>query len=645
MKPKKPPKQKKKSFRFKLWLFKVAVFAAVGLAVVGYGLYKYYSYDLEDVAKIYEISKKPAITVLDKEGNILANYGDVYGRDLKYKEIPLYVKQAVLAIEDRRFFSHFGIDVLGVLRAIYVNKREGKVVQGGSTITQQLAKIAFLTPERTLKRKVQEVIIALRLEERYSKEEILRIYLNRVYLGKGNFGIDAAARYYFGKKPENLSLFESAILAGMLKAPSKYAPSVNRELAVKRARQVLVAMEEEGFITKQQLKLAKPPEVVERGLGRGAIRNPYFTDYVLEAASDFIKNTDEDIRIYTTLDIKLQQTLDDAIAGKMKTAAKDFYAKEAAGVVMSPGGEIKAMTGGVDYSKSQFNRAYLAKRQPGSAFKLFVYLAALENGYGTRSIVEDAEIQVSKWRPRNYTRDHKGEVSLEEAFANSLNTVTVRVAETIGRGKVIEMAKRLGINDKMQNLPSISLGTETTSLLTLTSAYAAIANHGYKVEPYGVLKIETKTGKILYKRQEHSSIRVLNSAVVVDMKRMLRAVISYGTGKSAMIPGADLYGKTGTTQDYRDAWFMGFSSELVVGIWAGNDNNKPMRRVTGGGLPALVWKDFMQGTNLKKSGSIWDYDEEKQEDDSSIFGALTSIFSKKQDNIDEVLEKGNAANH
>lgn len=645
MKPKKPSKQKKKSLRFKLWLFKAAMLMVVGLAVVIYGLYKYYSYDLEDVANIYKISKKPAITVLDRRGNVLANYGDVYGKDLKYKEIPLRLKQAVIAIEDRRFFSHFGIDVLGVLRAIYINKRQGKLVQGGSTITQQLAKIAFLTPERTLKRKIKELIIALRLEHQFSKEEILRMYLNRVYLGKGNFGIDAASRYYFGKESKNLSLFESAMLAGMLKAPSKYALNVNRDLAIKRARQVLVAMEQEGFITEQQLKLAEPSIIVERGLGRGAIRNPYFTDFVLEAASDFIKNTDKDIRIYTTLDIKLQQMLDNSIARKMKTAAKDFNAKEAAGLVISPNGEIKAMTGGVNYAKSQFNRAYLARRQPGSAFKLFVYLAALENGYNTRSIVNDAEVQVSKWRPRNYTRDHKGEVSLEEAFANSINTVTVRVAETIGRSKVIMMAKKLGINDKMQNLPSVSLGTETTSLLTLTGAYAVIANHGYKVEPYGILKIETKTGKILYQKQEKPAIRVVNSIVVADIKKMLRAVVTYGTGKSAMLAGADLYGKTGTTQDYRDAWFVGFSPEIVVGIWVGNDNNKPMRRVTGGGLPALIWRDFMQGVNLKKSGSVWDYDKEKQGDEGSIFDTFNSQFSEKLDNIDEVLEKGNAANH
>ncbi|MBA8667648.1 PBP1A family penicillin-binding protein [Holosporaceae bacterium 'Namur'] len=629
--------------RIIILFFKVGFVVSLICASLTFLIIAYYSSDLPNIAQVYEFKKQPSFTVLDRNGRILANYGDLQGRDLKFEQIPKTLIQAVVAIEDRRFFDHGGVDIWGIIRAIYRNKKAGKVVQGGSTITQQLAKIAFLTPEKTFKRKIQEALIAIKLEKKYSKKEIMRLYLNRVYLGKGNFGVDAAAKFYFGKYIEKVSLYEAAILAGMLKAPSKYTPANNHELSIKRAKQVLSAMEEENYITHTDIKKAIPPLIMERGNARGALQNPYFSDYVIEQLPLYLTANNQDIKIYTTLDLSLQKKLEETILENMKNAKSKFNASEAAAVAINRRGEIVALVGGVSYNKSQFNRATSAKRQPGSAFKLFVYLTALENGYSKESIVIDSPIKINKWSPRNFSRQYLGEVVLEEAFAKSINTVAVKLSESLGREKVINTAGKLGIKDKMKNLPSIALGSEVTSLLDLSGSYSIVANGGYNIRPYAVLKITDRSGKVLYLNKSNSYKKVISDSANQQIKHMLAKVIQNGTGKKAHIAGAEVFGKTGTTQDYRDACFIGFTDYLTVGVWVGNDDNTSMKRVMGGGLPAEIWKDFMKKNIEKSYRTIWKKVENtgNEKKSNSIMNFLSSVFSKKEkgETIDSIIEK------
>lgn len=621
----KKPSPKKASWKKKIVIFSLKLLIALLLilTVVIFILVSYYSADLPSLNNIHEIKKQPTITILDTKGTVLATYGDMYGRNLKYHEIPDNIKHAVLAIEDRRFFNHIGIDFIGLLRAMYANKQAGKMVQGGSTITQQLAKISFLSSERTLKRKIQELLIAFQLEKKFSKQEILRIYLNRVYLGKGNFGIDAASKYYFGKYPEHLTLYEAAMLAGMLKAPSKYSPQNNMKLALGRTKQVLIAMNEAGYIPVEAVDIASLPRIMPRGSARGALKTPYFADYVLDEANKLLNGIPYDIKIYTTLDLEVQQKLEQAIFSGMIGALKQFKATESAGIVMDKRGQIRGMVGGVNYQESQFNRATQAKRQSGSSFKLLVYLAALEAGYTPESMVEDSKITINKWSPRNFTRKYLGEVTLEQAFAYSINTVAVKISENIGRYKVIEMARRLGITERINNVPSIALGTEVTTLDKLTAVFATIANEGILARAHGILKITTNDNTIIYR---HSNIarQVLELSVVTDIKNLMASSVAYGTSKNAMIENVNTWGKTGTTQDYRDALFIGFSSNLVAGIWVGNDDNSPMKGVTGGNLPIKIWHDFMSN-NLSPAPSVWDSYEEAPK--PSVFDSIGSFFT------------------
>ncbi len=634
----------KKKITF-IFLKAMLVFSVVAASLL-FLVIGYYSSDLPDIAQVYEFKKQPTFTILDRNGKILANYGDLYGRDLKFNQFPKHLIHAVIAIEDRRFFEHSGIDVFGIIRAVYRNKKAGRVVQGGSTITQQLAKIAFLTPEKTFKRKIQEALIAIKLEKRYSKEEILRIYLNRVYLGKGNFGVDAAAKFYFGKLAEKLSLYESAIFAGMLKAPSKYAPSNNHEISLRRAKQVLASMEEEGYISHADIKKAIPPIIMERGNARGALYNPYFSDYVMEQLQLHIANMSQDVNVYTTLDLNLQKQLEEVVSNNMKNSKTQFNASEVAAVAIKRGGEIVAMVGGVSYHKSQFNRAVNAKRQPGSAFKLFVYLAALEQGYKPSTIEEDSPIKIKKWSPRNFSRQYLGQVTLEEAFAKSINTVAVRVSESIGREKVIAMARRLGIKDRMKNVPSIALGSEVTSLLDLSGAYSVVANDGFNITPYGILKVTDKSGKLLYMHKRSGFKKVISDLKLKEIKQMLACVTQVGTGKKAHIQGVAVYGKTGTTQDHRDANFIGFTDHLTLGVWVGNDDNKPMKGVMGGALPAKIWKSFMELNSERNQMTIWNNIKDIKEPSNnkkpnSIMDFFFKIFSKekKKETIESIIEK------
>ena len=554
------------------------------------GVLAWFALDLPDISKVAQFERRASVTVLAADGTEFARFGDLHGTTLGVRDLPPHLIQAVLAIEDRRFYSHFGVDPIGLARALYVNWRSGRSAQGGSTITQQLAKNLFLTPEKSLKRKIQEAMLALWLEYRFTKDQILTAYLNRVYLGAGTFGVDAASRTYFGKPATQLELRESAIIAGLLKAPSRYAPTSNPDEAAERSRVVMAAMVDAGFITAQELEAARnaPPSAKRKPGGDGR----YFADWVTELVSAFVGSGHGDVVVRTTLDLKLQraaeQRLEEILSGPA-TAAK---ARQGALVAMTTDGAVRALVGGRDYDASEFNRATQAMRQPGSAFKPFVYLAALEAGWSPDSPVEDAPVRIGDWSPGNYDGKFRGTVTMASALAHSSNTATVRIIDRIGVERVRRVAAGLGINSPMGKDLSLALGTSEVNLLELTRGYAGIANRGAPVWPYAITEIRDRDGNILYRRQAGGSAPVVDPAHAVQLSRMMTGVIEYGTGKSAKLdrPAA---AKSGTTQDYRDAWFVGFTADLVAGVWLGNDNNAEMKRVTGGSLPAKLWQGFM----------------------------------------------------
>ena len=542
--------------------------------------------------------RKPVVTLLDSDGDLLARFGNLYGESLSLNQVPEHLLQAVMATEDRRFYEHSGFDIKALARAMWVNVTSGRVVQGGSTLTQQLAKNLFLTPERTFYRKWRELVLALRLELRFSKEEILAMYLNRVYLGAGTYGVDAAAQRYFGVVPAELSLRQSAVLAGLLKAPSRYAPTSNLDRSLRRADQVLVNMVDAGYLTEAQANVAKADNLglVKRAKPR---RARYFADWILARLPDYIGHTAQDLTVKTTLQGSAQRAAERAVADAGK-AMKAGRAGQVALVSMSPGGAVRAMVGGRDYRASQFNRATQARRQPGSAFKLFVYLAALEAGLTPDIVMRDSPIILDGWRPRNYSGGNIGHVDLRTAFAKSINTVAVKLSERVDRKRVIETARRLGVTSDIPPHPSLALGTASMRLIELTSAYAVLANDGYGLWAHGITEIRASSpngnGTILYRRQGDGPGRVVSQSAVGQMTSMLVEAIVSGTGKAARItrPTArPVAGKTGTSQDFRDAWFVGYSADLVTGVWVGNDNGSAMKKVTGGGIPARLWKSYM----------------------------------------------------
>jgi penicillin-binding protein 1A len=526
------------------------------------------------------------------DGHIVATFGDLYGANLSLNELPSYLPKAVMAIEDRRFYSHAGVDPRGLARAMWVNLRSGKFVQGGSTITQQLAKNLFLTPERTLKRKVQEVLLALWLERTYSKDEILTLYLNRVYLGSGVYGVDAAAKKYFGKSARNVTLLEAATLAGLLKAPSHYNPSSDPEAAKQRAAVVLKSMVDAGFISSGQNVAALAGSAT---LGKAAVSDRvgrYFADWVYDQVSSYVGTSDRDLVVVTTLDPRLQRIAEAELQRIITAEGPKRGVSQAALVMMTPDGAVKAMVGGRDYQESEFNRATQAMRQPGSAFKLFVFLAALEAGMVPDDHMVDGPIQIKNWRPENYQNKYYGDVTLREAFARSLNSVAVQLYLKTGGTAVEKAAARLGITADLNPDPALALGSSEVNLLELTQAYAVFANQGQGVWFRGIDEIRDSDGAVLFRRSGDGPGRVVDPRQVNQMNDMMTAVLEWGTGKSAAF-GRPAAGKTGTSQDFRDAWFMGFTAELVTGVWVGNDDNKPMDKVTGGTLPALIWRSVM----------------------------------------------------
>ncbi len=525
------------------------------------------------------------------EGETFASRGRFEGDSLTIDDLPADLINAVVAIEDRRYFDHGGVDLRGLLRAAWANILAGEIRQGGSTITQQLAKLIFLSPERTFERKIQELMLALWLERRLDKNEILALYLNKVYFGAGAYGVDAAARRYFGKAAKALSLGEAAMLAGLVKAPSQLAPTRDLESAQRRAGLVLEAMLAAGFIDGIRYREARDAPAELAVLPEAPAGAGYFANWVEREARDLLGGLSGDVVVRTTLDPALQRLAESVVAQRLEAEGETRNVGQAALVAMSPDGAVLAMVGGRDYAASQFNRATQALRQPGSAFKLFVYLAALESGMSPRARIEDAPITVEGWSPRNYDGRFHGPVTLEEAFARSLNTAAVRISETVGRPEVVKTARRLGLSSRLEATPSLALGTSEVSLLELTGSYATLPNRGFSVRPQGILEMRESSGRSLYRRQQNSGTPVIAQRDAMAIDGMLRATVEWGTGKAAQFdwPAA---GKTGTSQESRDAWFIGYTANLVVGVWTGNDDAAPMQDVTGGALPAQIWRDF-----------------------------------------------------
>ncbi|HLJ19150.1 MAG TPA: PBP1A family penicillin-binding protein [Stellaceae bacterium] len=552
----------------------------------------YFALTLPTTADLTVAERRPSITVLAADGSLIATYGDLFGEPIRLKDMSKYLPEAVIATEDRRFYSHFGLDPVGLLRAMAANLRAGHVVQGGSTITQQLAKNLFLSPERTYRRKIQEMLLALWLEHRFTKDQLLEIYLNRVYLGAGTYGVDAAARRYFNKSARDVTLYEAAVIAGLLRAPTRFSPASDRERSAARAHQVLENMVAAGSINDTQMAAAESQKTQLARVVPTRAGSRYFADWVAEQVSSFTGLGNRDLTVISTLDPKLQDAAERAVDQTLAQDGDKSEVSQGALVAMAPDGAVRALVGGRDYVDSQFNRATQALRQPGSSFKPFVYLTALEHGLTPQDRFVDAPIRIGNYQPHNYGNKYMGDVSMADAVANSLNSVVIQVEQRVGVDAVVATAHRLGITSELNRDISLALGTAEVSLMELTGAYAAFASGGDGAWPYGIAEIKDKDGTVIYHRTGSGPGRVIEPGIAAEMTELLTGVVERGTGRGAQI-GRPIAGKTGTTQDYRDAWFEGFSADLVCGVWLGNDDNSPMKNVTGGSLPARTWHAFM----------------------------------------------------
>ncbi len=574
--------------RFLYWSALLSVWAIIaGAGVVGY-----YALGLPDIRSLEAPTRRASITLMTADGITFASFGDLVGDTLTLEEMPAAIPLAVMATEDRRFQSHPGIDPVGLLRALAANIRAGYVRQGGSTITQQLAKNLFLTPERTIRRKMQESLLALWLERKFTKAQILTLYLNRVYLGAGAYGVDAAARRYFGTSARKVTLWQAAMLAGLLKAPSRFNPLADPEAAAERTRRVLANMVDAKFLTAEQAAAAHPEPGKPMTVATGVAGSRYFADWIMDQVQGFVGFTDRDLVIRTTLDPRLQTLAESKVALMLDTDGALANVRQAALVAMTPDGAVRAMVGGSDYAQTQFNRATQALRQPGSAFKPFVYLTAMEQGYKPEDRFMDGPVNIAGWSPKNYEGTFRGMVSLRDALAHSINTVAAQLVERVGPRRVVAVARRLGITSDIKPDASLALGTYEVTPLELTAAFAALASGGDGVLAYGISEIRDPAGNVLYKRTGSGPGRVVQPRDVAAMDDMMSTGVLVGTGKAARLD-RPVAGKTGTTQDHRDAWFLGYTADLVAGVWLGNDDNKPMKQVTGGGLPARLWHDFM----------------------------------------------------
>jgi penicillin-binding protein 1A len=541
-----------------------------------------------------EIPKRPpSVLILGMNGATLATRGDMGGAAVPLKELPDYVPNAFIAIEDRRFYSHYGVDPWGIMRAIVADVLRRGASQGGSTLTQQLAKNLFLTQERTVSRKLQEVVLAFWLEHKFTKAEILELYLNRVYFGSGAYGVEGAAQRYFGKSARQLTLAEAAMLAGLVQSPSRLAPSHNPDGAERRAAVVLADMAASKMIGADAAKLALAhPARAEKPAGAGSVN--YVADWVMDAVDDLVGQIDQDIVVETSIDPALQNAAEQALDDTLTQKGDKLGIGQGALVAMTPDGVVRALVGGRNYGESQFNRAIDAKRQPGSAFKPFVYLTALEHGLTPDTVREDAPIAIKGWKPENFEHQYFGPVTLTQALANSLNTVSVRLTLEVSPDAVVRTAYRLGIGSKLEPNASIALGTSEVSPLELVSAYATFANGGLAISPHVVERVRIADGKALYDRTQQPLGRIVDARYVAMMNSMMHETLVSGTARKADLPGWQAAGKTGTTEDFRDAWFIGYTSHLVTGVWLGNDDNSPTKKAVGGGLPVEIWSRVMR---------------------------------------------------
>ncbi len=579
------------------WPWRIATnLAAAGVwaGIAGLIVVAYLALTLPPI-DVNTLTRRPNVAILDDAGAELASFGDNYGRSVSLKDLPKHLPAAVVSVEDRRFYDHFGIDLRGLLRAVFVNAQAQGMVQGGSTITQQVAKNLFLTPERTLTRKLREMMLALWLEQNFTKDEILSIYLNRVYLGAGTYGVEAASQRYFDKSAKDLGVYQSAVIAGLLKAPSRYNPAADPALAQKRAEIVLMTMVETGALTPDQAKAAQKSGAQILKTASANVRPQrarYFADWILTQVESYVGTVDRDLVVKTTLNWPMQQAAEAILDKQIEAAEKSQKVTQGAIVTLAPNGAVRVMVGGRDYGDSQFNRVTQAQRQPGSSFKPFVYLAALNAGYKPDTLVTDAPINISGWKPKNFSGDYKGPVTVEYAIQESINTVAVRLAQDVGPKAVVNTAHRLGITADLKPELSLALGSNEVTLLELTTAYVPFANAGYAVFPFAIVSIADRDGTVLYQRQANDLGRVISEENVAIMNRLMNNVVEHGTGKSAKF-GFPAAGKTGTSSDFRDALFVGYTADLITGVWVGNDDGKFMKGVTGGGLPARIWHDVM----------------------------------------------------
>ena len=535
-----------------------------------------------------------SVTFYDRYGNEIGKRGLLRDDSVPLEELPDHLIKATLATEDRRFFDHFGVDVMGTIRALAENARHDAVVQGGSSITQQLAKNMFLTPERSLVRKIKEALIAIYLENHYTKREILKLYFDRAYLGGGSYGVEAAAQFYFGKSIRDVTLSEAAMLAGMFKAPTRYAPHLDMAASRARANEVLTNMVQAGYMTEGQVYGARmnPAKIVERG---DYYAPDWFLDWAFEEIQRLMRGRKEHIlTARTTVDIPLQKIAEQALQKTILQSGRARNFDQGALVAMETDGAVRALVGGKDYGESQFNRATHAYRQPGSSFKGYVYLAALEKGYKPTSVVSDGYVSCGRWSPKNYSGGFRGRMQLKDALAKSINTIAVKLSLDVDRQYILDNMKKMGIT-YLKKTCSMALGDTGMTPLDHTGGYAVFASGGLEVRPYAIEEIHTLGGQLLYShdRDEKPRRQIFDRKVVETLNSMLQGVVLNGTGKAAQLDFTYSAGKTGTSSSYRDAWFMGFTGQYVVGVWIGNDDFSPMSRVTGGSFPAQTWHDFM----------------------------------------------------
>lgn len=586
-----PSGRAKNSSFFKSKFFGYILLLGLWACILGALFIGYCAITLPDVHQITQTSRRPSITLEADDGTVFARYGDLYGEHVALADVPKYLPEAIISIEDRRFYTHFGIDLIGILRAAFRDVAARHMVQGGSTLTQQLAKNLFLSPDRNFKRKIQEMMLALWLEHTYTKDQILTAYLNRVYLGSGAYGVDAAAQTYFGKSAHDLDLRECAVIAGLLRAPSRFAPTHDAAQSMERAKTVLEAMVEEGYITENQKHMAITSVSVPSHKPGATGDGRYFADWVADQLGPMIEDTSQDVVVSTTLNLTLERIAErhvDAILAKQDN--RDV--SEAALVTLSYDGAVKAMIGGRDYRISQFNRATQAMRQPGSAFKPIVYLAAIEQGLSPDDVIPDEPLTIGKWSPENFEGKYLGPITARQALAESVNTVAVRIFMRVGADKVIATARALGITSPLEHDPALALGASEVTPIEMTSAYASLAAGGRAVTPYAIKEIRSRQGQVLYHHPDVTLPHTVDSGAVETLVSMMQDVVRSGTGQRAAL-GRPVAGKTGTSSDYRDAWFLGFTGDYTTGVWLGNDDGHPMRKVVGGSLPALLWHDYM----------------------------------------------------